>query len=1156
MSKLMPKAQHLSSNASANDMRLETTAEKSIGKEINVVDGKKFNHLDLVIEAKNNRLRSEFFYIYDYDKFNNCSLLKENFDVLTAKQINHNSARYVIHYLTMELKRRFKEITGNTKASKQDQNMIYDIFKPSLGQFDDADISEANDFIRSLFPYEGCSYTGEKLEKKIAKSTWITLVLSLRIIWSLLPNAIIPWKSFLKFENYEKKTNFQNKQSFYQIIPTFLPSHNHCCVLFEFLEILLYLFGDNYFLDLNVAIDLIFTAGQICFNRNEFTPSKNQNDDDLNELQIFYYKRGYAFYQIFISYLRSLSEEPTFDLRTLLELFKIDEYPPKPYKPVTQKALTLTVSSDPELSTTNYFKLISNASNATSRIYSSNHTFTKFENKFLDKFEINPHKIIEHFFSKSSKNYLLKFDKNLDFDNFKVGKDINKFRENLKNGTLFENKELISTFINDFSRYGFDKAGGSDPQGQNESFVADTINFNFNSNMENVDNNPVRVSKLEISEWFINAWKYETFLGFLQNTVVLKLTKTIGDCDWLIVTSDDKVSTNNRYLTPPNSADDVVDNEKEKELGQFSDDVSKPKKGLLPAFKDKKDGSSNVKKSLDEKNNSPIPKQSKKSSPKKSDLKRISHPSPPQDIAIFENATSGRNSAELSQSPHSVGKIVPEAKLEQPLNVVKQEKLSSPKVASLVDAVTDSPKSAASKSTNGQESKVAASPKPDSPATENLSPLPISKDGPKPVEKSAPSPAPLQPPTLPKQRIATPPQQFSETLNNPPPVLKDVQNTNSLNSANANQLGQATLPQIPSPSVLQSPKSSEPPRYPAGSPMRFQHGTSPNSHPYVQLQHQSPQKQVRPQREPQNPAFAPRPPPSQQKKQLSTPPNRTVERFESSPSPHFNFTKPMNSPTSPNIPSPKDNKSLDRHKRFPKLAVATKDVQSSIKNFSPSSSPITQALPKFFRKGSADQVSKIPNSGSSGSLSHINDGSGSTEYGSNKKDMRRSALLVNNPELEVSNVDTIPEIPYTPKALREAQFSGPSMSSVSSSRERSSSTINSKKEDIKETTQEDSNTTDFNKLLCQNRESFMGDDHYSSANTSAHSDKSLPDLVESNEGDDTQDTTKTNHDHLKIEQNLDGLLEEIKESLDSSEVFFSTDDLNDTPGNKRSSVNV
>jgi len=1205
---------------SASDLKLETTAEKSIGKEINLVNGKDFNHLDLIIEAKNNRLKSEFFYIYDYEKFNNCSLLKENFDVLLANQINHNSSRYVIHYLTMELKKRFKEITNNKKSTKQEQNMIYDIFKPSLGQFDDEDLQSANDFIRSLFPYEGCSYTGAKLEKIISKSTWINLILSLRIIWSLLPNAIIPWKSYHKFKQYEEKTNYSNKQSFYQILPTSLPTHNHSCILFEFLEILLYIFADNYLLDLNVATDLIFTAGQICFDRSEFKPSKNQNDDDLNELQDFYYKRGYALYQIFITYLRSLSQEPSFTHKTLLETFKINEYPPKPYKPVTQKALTLTVPSDPELSMTNYFKLISNASNATSRIYSSNHTFTKFENKFLDKFEINPHKIIEHFFSKSSKNYLLKFDKNLNFDNFKVGNDINKFRENLKNGTLFENKELISTFINDFSRYGFDK--GADPSGtsglngagQNESFVADTINFNFNSQMENIDNNPVRVSKLQISEWFINAWKYETFLGFLQNTVILKLTKTIGDCDWLIITSDDKVSENNRYLTPPSSAEDVIDHGKEKELGNLNDedkaqDVSKnngEKSELLPPLNTKQSSStkkSSPKKSSPKKSSpkksSPKKSSPKKSSPKKSDLKRISFPSPPKDIAVFENATNPEKAEETSSAPKPIMKTIhkdPEQssedhiiKLEQPVEIKKESpNPSSPKVPSLVDAANSPNDNQSFKS--AQESKVStdgkssiASPPPVE--KDVVSPPPITKDvvSPPPITKSEQSiisspklqqqsqqqsPSSFQPPSRPRQRIGTPPQQVSRTMNNPPPVLKDDYNTNSLNSTNVGEITAAI------PKMFQSPGMAVP-KSPVGSPMRFKNGGSGSgpgnvglgvnsnggSHPYSQFQHQSPQKkpqgptnqsQVKPQPIVIPPQFSQ--PPSQvsqqSTQQYSTPPNKPIEKFEStSPSPHFNFTKPLNSPTSPStsfqfqqpssqLQSESSQSNNNKSKRFSKLtSISTKDVQ---KHFSPSNSPISQALPKFFKKSSNDNLSKMSSSDSSNSLSHINDGSATELSGSTSKNYRRSNLLINNPELNV-NTDIIPEIPYTPKAIRESSKFSNSSTSLQSSKEGSSSTINSQPEtNTKEP--EDSNATDFNKLLSDTRSSFIGDD---TANISTNSSKSLPDLVESNEGDDTQDTTKTSNvdNHKAVEQNIDGLLEEIKESLDSNEKFFSTDDL-------------
>ncbi|KAH3675970.1 hypothetical protein WICMUC_002266 [Wickerhamomyces mucosus] len=641
------------------NLNLETHAEKLIGKEINVIEKRDFNHLDLIIEAKNNRLKAEFFYIYDYEKFNNCSLLKPDFNIFGKSEqnenhgINHTSSRYIIHYLTKELKKRLYDIIG--KDSKSETNSknskIYDIFKPSLGQFDDKDIIKSNEFIKSMFPYEGCSYTGSKLESIVQDADWIILVLSLRIIWSLLPGAILTWDSFDQFNTYERSKNYEDFNSFYSKLPLFLPSHNHACILFEFLEIFIIIFKDNYFINFNTAIDLIFTAGQICFNRDafetRFTHNNSNNNnlntiaghdniqiDDLHDLQKFYYRRGYAFHQVFVSYLRGLSTESSVIFKHLFDLFKIDQYPPTTYKPLTQKALTLTVPHDDELNETNYFKLISMAANATSRIYSSNYSFTKFENKFLDKFEINPYKIIENFFSKSSKNYLLKFDKTLDFDDFKIeNHEFIELRKNLKEGTaFFENSDFISTFMNDFGRNGFNQ--------NNENFMADTINFNFNSKMENVDSLPIRVSKLDISEWFINSWKYETFLGYLQNTVILKLTKTIGDCDWLIITSSEKVSKKNRYLTPPSSADQEIDPDKHSELGGSSNikcndkEINEPR--TPKAFSAKK-----VLSSPQKKLNRKSPKRSPNKSPKmslkkKPDLKRISFPSPPQDIKVFE----------------------------------------------------------------------------------------------------------------------------------------------------------------------------------------------------------------------------------------------------------------------------------------------------------------------------------------------------------------------------------------------------------------------------------------------------------------------------------------------------------------------------------------
>lgn len=516
--------------------------------------------LHLVSEANRLRVRAESLYIYDYAAFNACAMLKPGFDIF-EEGLTHTSVRYVVHHLTKELKSRLGEVVRST-ATKQQLAVFHDIFKPSLGQFDEGDIQETNEFIRAMFPYRGCSINGDELEKRVGRANWITVILSLRIIWSLLPQAIVPWESYHRFSAQEQKDGYKNYQSFYQQLPLFLPSHNHSCVLFEFLEILIAVFQDDYFLDVNSALDLVFTAGQVCFGRKNYV--EEAGDDDLHTLQTFYYQRGYAFHHIFVSYLRSLSKEPTFTKTSLLPTFSIDVYPPKPYNPVSQKALTLTVPMDDTLKTTNYTKLISLAANATSRIYSSNHAFTRYENTFLDKFESNPHKIIENFFSKSSRNYLLKFDSELDFDNFKVSKEITSMRKNIRDGTLSDHHEFVSTFINDFNRYGFESRStmGNNP----DAFLADTINLNFDSNLQSSDSAPVRLSKLDISEWFINAWKYETFLGYLQNTAVIKLTKTIGDCDWLIIASHEKVSETNRYLTPPSSASTAVDEFKKEEL--------------------------------------------------------------------------------------------------------------------------------------------------------------------------------------------------------------------------------------------------------------------------------------------------------------------------------------------------------------------------------------------------------------------------------------------------------------------------------------------------------------------------------------------------------------------------------------------------------------
>lgn len=1114
-------------------LHLETTAEKSIGKEINVVDKKDLNHLDLVIEAKNNRLKSEFFYIYDYERFNNCALLKPNFDILAAEAINHTSARYVVHYLTKELKSRLKEIDRKT-ASKQELNALYDIFKPSLGQFDEDDIAEANNFIKKMFPYEGCSYTGAKLEEIITEANWITIILSLRIIWSLLPDAIVPWESFKKFTDYEKSVQYSHVQSFYQKMPLFLPSHNHCCVLFEFLEIFIAIFGEDYLLDLKSAIDLVFTAGQICFSRDEFKESTDQTDDDLHELQKFYYKRGYSFHHIFVAYLRSLSKEPSFEHQSILDTFKINEYPPTPYKPVSQKALTLTVPADDELKTTNYFKLISMAANATSRIYSSNHTFTKFENKFLDKFEVNPHKIIEHFFSKSSKNYLLKFDKTLDFDNFKVNDEVSELRKGLKDATIFENKDFVSTFISEFSRYGFESQRDN---GNNAStFLADTINFNFNSKLQNVDSLPVRVSKLDISEWFINAWKYETFLGYLQNTIVLKLTKTIGDCDWLIVTSHEKVSATNRYLTPPSSAQDAIDTNKERELGtslvddENDDTSSQKRKSLLPAFQSKCSPSKT--KTLNPHGHphaSPLPT---KRSPKP-DLKRISFPSAPKDIAVFENEAESKLSPKPEErkinkrDSHSRAK---QQHLEQKKKLVQAETnkplpapvMPNQRIGTPTQQVTGSiptPPPMVKDSLNGDSLVSHSSNLLSTADLEIATPMTIKeqKDSPKLTKPDTPG-APGSTSTSPLANRLETPSSSAAQASTSPQAGRDLTKDSHLTTSEAPVVdAKKETAATSSPAVPQRAEQSDvAPDTPASPVQAIESALSPPaspqvkmSHPYQMFRNSTPNK-VQGELS-SSPVAAPtgtteatspvtsspqfRPPPVKKlssNETLKTPSTVATDRFQ---------TPPISPPTGE--PSGKTN-------RLSKLIVSTNNTVKSKITSPTGSSPITQVIPKFFSRKSTQDFGKIPSSDSSNSLSHINDGSGTHQ---------QPNILVNNPELKVS-VESIPEIPYSPRAVRESR-----LHSVSDINSASSNT----------------NDSDFSRVIDDNRESFVGN-----LSTTTRDSKGCFD----SDNETTQDTTKTTIHETptgKASTDLDGLLEEIKESLDNDN-FFSVDDLTKTQG--------
>ncbi|CDO95612.1 unnamed protein product [Kluyveromyces dobzhanskii CBS 2104] len=550
-------------------------------------------HESLIKQNRVNRKKSEQYYIYDFHKYRGPTdesvPADPNYNIFEMKDgINASSARYVIHSLTKAFKEqlltRFSHENNNLETDVLKASM--EIFKPNLSHFSSSEINHCKKIIKLFFPWEGCSLNGTALETVIAEhygdisnpKHWTRLILSLRIVWSMLSHGIVPWKCYEEFRKQEARNNHP-VMSFYNLLPQCLPNHDYTCSTFEFLEVLVAIISKiDLVVDKNAQMDLIFTAGQVCFVEDQNLKKHmedNSNDyPDLISLGRLYSTRGTALLHLFVAYLRSLVEEGKVKDFYLIDNFHIDTYPPHPYKPITQTALTLTVPSFSENSN-DFNTLLKHAAKAQSRIYSSNHSFSKQENAFLDIFEEDPYKIFDTIFSKSSKRYLYKFDKNFDPKSLRRSTE-SGFQQGLS--TIGENDQYAAaTWIEhckgqDFSEF----LNVLDDSGLGEGTLAfDNSNFNFSMKKQPSTENlsPVRVSKMPLSEWFISSWKYETFLHKVQNTLLIKLTKRVGDCDWLVLSTDERVGKSS-YLTPPTSSGSAKTLENVKAPGTDSDNAS------------------------------------------------------------------------------------------------------------------------------------------------------------------------------------------------------------------------------------------------------------------------------------------------------------------------------------------------------------------------------------------------------------------------------------------------------------------------------------------------------------------------------------------------------------------------------------------------------
>ncbi|AET37862.1 DUF1708 domain-containing protein Ecym_2109 [Eremothecium cymbalariae DBVPG len=530
-------------------------------------------HSELIKMDVTQRLVGRY-YVYNVSVFRgpgDCRDLRDpNFNIFQRKgAINPISSRYVIYHLATYFKERLNSQLAKNNCNNTDLiRSAMEIFKPNLSHYSHSETKETKRILASFFPWDGCSLAGKWLQLEIEKhfgSSWNKLILALRIMWSELPQGIVPWESFSSFKRLEQKYYFP-VTAFYNFIPQVLPSRDFTCIAYSFLEILVTIIGKtDLVVEKTTQMDLVFTAGQVCFTKSnaidEYMDSDSGESFDVLTLNKIYYARGSALYHLFVSYLRSLVDKGKIKDFYLIDNFNVEQYPPAPYTPMTQRALTLTVPKflvDDEMRN-DFNHLIKLVSKASSRIYSSHHAFSKLENSFLDKFEENPLKVIESLFSKSSKRYLYKLDKQFSTNYFKTLNEkqhLNRALQELDPN----NQYAVATWIESCKQHGFseflsmleDNMGGDGTLVLGHPFLNSLTEGLQKEEEEEVY--PVKLSKMGVSEWFISSWKYEMFLGKIHNTLVIKLTKRVGDCDWIVISTDERMASSGP--SPPLSQSD------------------------------------------------------------------------------------------------------------------------------------------------------------------------------------------------------------------------------------------------------------------------------------------------------------------------------------------------------------------------------------------------------------------------------------------------------------------------------------------------------------------------------------------------------------------------------------------------------------------------
>lgn len=491
------------------------------------------------------------YYIYDPKAYLEASK-DVQFDIFEKPDgITPTSARYVIQYLTNHIKELILQ--------KDDSKTLLQVFKPNLHHFSHKEVSDVRGILRQFFPHDGCSLKDSDLSaamKANFKNNIGSLSLALRILWNEFPRGIVPWESYYRFTKWEGENGYP-LESFHFRLSKFLPDKNYTFCTFAFLEFLLCILlqKNKLLVDKSVQLDLIFTAGATCFTRET---AESPNDDTPAVIKS-YHSRGNALYRLFVGYLRSLNHEGKVKDFYLSDIFHIDQYPPSPYRARSSKALTLSIPFQCP-SGNDFTSLIYQAATAKQRFYSSKTSFSKVENIFLDQFEEETLKVITTLFSESSNRYITTFD-----NGFNVGM-LENGQEDEKTPRVGDDQYAVATWLH-FAKEqsSFDELlkmleNGNCAEGGTLALGGGglTLQQPLKLSREASEDSKVRIAKTEISEWLISSWKSEMFMNRVHNTLLIKLTKKIGECNWLVITGEQPASapptTNNT-----NALNDLLD---------------------------------------------------------------------------------------------------------------------------------------------------------------------------------------------------------------------------------------------------------------------------------------------------------------------------------------------------------------------------------------------------------------------------------------------------------------------------------------------------------------------------------------------------------------------------------------------------------------------